>query len=140
MIVKSYLKSTDQQLFVDNMDFDIEDLDYNSIYAPYVIYAQENWLVDYLFETVRGKTYINLNQELSKHEAYHIISKVAGVQINYDIWQADKELMTRWELAQIITDSFNFNTQVYSTANSQIERFIESVRSFETKKLASLIF
>lgn len=140
MIVKSHLKVTDQKLLVDNMDFDIEDLDYNSVYAPYVIYAQQNGLVDYLFETIRGKTYINLNQDVSKHEAYHIISNVANVQINYDIGQADKEFMTRWELSQIIVDSFNFKAIWYSTANSQIEKLIHNIKSFETKKLASLIF
>jgi len=53
MLVKSYLKATNQEMIVDNMNFDIEDLDYNSVYAPYVVYAQENALIDYLFETIR---------------------------------------------------------------------------------------
>ncbi len=141
MLVKSYLKATNQEMIVDNMNFDIEDLDYNSVYAPYVVYAQENALIDYLFETIRWKTYINLNQNMTKHEVYHTVSKVANVVMNYDIPQADKEFMTRWELAQILVDSFNFENSWSSLANSQIERFIDNVKSFtEDKKLASLIF
>ncbi len=141
MLVKSYLKATDQEMFIDNMNFDIEDLDYNSADAPYIVYAQENALIDYLFETIRWKTYINLNQNMTKHEVYHTVSKVANVAMNYDIPQADKEFMTRWELAQILVDSFNFDNSWSSLANSQIEKFIDNVKSFtETKKLASLIF
>ena len=45
---------------VSNIDFDIEDLDYNSIYAPYVLYAKEHGLVDYLLEIVRTKNILIL--------------------------------------------------------------------------------
>jgi hypothetical protein len=41
MIVKSYLKMNNLELNINNLNFDIKDLDYNSYYAPYIIYAKE---------------------------------------------------------------------------------------------------
>jgi hypothetical protein len=95
MLVKSYLKSQDAELTTSDVDFNIKDLDYNSSYAPFVLYAQENGMIDYLFEVVRSENYINLNNTLSKHEVYYIVSKVSGVEIDYDVLKADKELITR---------------------------------------------
>jgi len=42
MFVKSYLKANNKNLELSNINFDIEDLDYNSSYAPYVLYAKEH--------------------------------------------------------------------------------------------------
>jgi len=95
MFVKSYLKKTNKTLEVSKIDFDIEDLDYNSIYAPYVLYAKEHGLVDYLLEIVRTKKYINLEKLITKHEAYYIVSNIANVSFDYNILKADKEFISR---------------------------------------------
>jgi hypothetical protein len=95
MLVKSYLNSKGEELTTSNIEFNIKDLDYNSTYAPFVLYAQEHSMIDYLFEILRSENYINLNKSLSKHEAYYIVSKVSGVEINYDVLKADKESITR---------------------------------------------
>jgi hypothetical protein len=44
LLVKSYLQKNPLKstLSFDSLDFDISDLDYNSQYAPYVIFAEEN--------------------------------------------------------------------------------------------------
>jgi len=142
MLVKSYLKSQDAELTTSDVDFNIKDLDYNSSYAPFVLYAQENGMIDYLFEVVRSENYINLNNTLSKHEVYYIVSKVSGVEIDYDVLKADKELITRWELADLIVDSFNFNWSSKSnlSTNSQIEKLVMDIRSFaDSPKIAWLI-
>jgi hypothetical protein len=77
MLVKSYLKSQGTELTTSNIDFNIKDLDYNSNYAPFVLYAQEKGMIDYLFEVIRSEKYIHINNTLSKHEAYYIVSKVS---------------------------------------------------------------
>jgi hypothetical protein len=106
------------------------------------VYAQEKGLTNYFFETRRWKTYIDLNKAVTKHEAYYIISQTAWVDINYDVVQADKEYITRWEFSQIIIDSFSFNSKSNnSTANSQLEAFVDDIRSLtKTKKLLSFLF
>ena len=140
IFINSYLKANDLELSISNFNFNIDDLDYNSDYAKFIVYAQEKWLTNYFFETKRWKTYINVNKAVTKHEAYYIIAQSAWVQINYDIIQADQEYITRWEVSQLIIDSFNF-TSLNSTNSSQLEAFVDNIKSFtETKKLLSLLF
>lgn len=145
MLVKSYLKTKNKELSISNMDFDIEDLDYNSNYAPYLLYAKQEWLIDYLFEVVRSKNYININKKLSKHEAYYIISNISDISIDYDILKADKESVSRWEIAQVIVDAFKFSsnsweTKSLSAPNSQIEKFVLDIKSFaNSPKIARLL-
>jgi hypothetical protein len=95
ILVRSYLKSKNLELTASNIEFNIKDLDYNSDYAPYVVYAQEQGMIDYLFEIIRSENYINLNKKLSKHEAYFIVSNINEVEITYDVLKADKENITR---------------------------------------------
>lgn len=144
MLVKSYLKSNNLDMSTSNVDFNIKDLDYNSNYAPFVIYAQNNEMIDYLLETVRSENYININKNLSKHEAYHIISKVSQMEINYDILKADKELISRGEVAKLMVDGFGFDGlgefNSNQTPNSQIEKFVMNIKSLaDSKKIARLI-
>lgn len=137
MFVKSYLKKTNKTLEVSNIDFDIEDLDYNSIYAPYVLYAKEHGLVDYLLEIVRTKKYINLEKSMTKHEAYYVVSNIANVSFDYNILEADKEFISRWESAQLMVDAFAFSSKSWwlknnpdknDVPNSQLEKFVTNVR------------
>ena len=137
MFVKSYLKKTNKTLEVSKIDFDIEDLDYNSIYAPYVLYAKEHGLVDYLLEIVRTKKYINLEKLITKHEAYYIVSNIANVSFDYNILKADKEFISRWESAQLMVDAFAFSSKSWwlknnpdknDVSNSQLEKFVTNVR------------
>ena len=137
MFVKSYLKKTNKTLEVSKIDFDIEDLDYNSIYAPYVLYAKEHGLVDYLLEIVRTKKYINLEKLITKHEAYYIVSNIANVSFDYNILKADKEFISRWESAQLMVDAFAFSSKSWwlknnpdknDVPNSQLEKFVTNVR------------
>jgi hypothetical protein len=79
---------------------------------------------------------------VTKHEAYYIIWQSAWVDINYDVIQSDKEYITRWEVSQLIVDSFRFNSKPNSMwNNSQLETFVDNIKSFtETKKLLSFLF
>jgi len=142
ILVRSYLKSKNLELTASNIEFNIKDLDYNSDYAPYVVYAQEQGMIDYLFEIIRSENYINLNKKLSKHEAYFIVSNINEVEITYDVLKADKENITRWEIAQLIVDSFDFNNNTHFnwSPNSQIEKFVMNVKSIaNSPRIARLI-
>lgn len=146
MFVKSYLKVNNKELWVSNINFDIGDLDYNSSYAPYVLYAKENGLIDYLFEVVRSKNYIHIDKRITKHEAYYILSNISNaINIEYDILRADKEYISRWEAAQVIVDAFNLtskslNHKDTASPNSQIEKFVMNIKSFASSpKIARLL-
>jgi len=137
MFVKSYLKANNKNLELSNINFDIEDLDYNSSYAPYVLYAKEHWLIDYLLEVIRSKNYINIEKRMTKHEAFYIVSNIANISFDYNILKADKEFISRWESAQIMLDAFSFSSKTWSSnnnwennniPNSQLEKFVTNVR------------
>ncbi len=145
MFVKSYLKTNNKELWVSNIDFDIVDLDYNSTYAPYVLYAKEEWLIDYLFEVVRAQNYINLEKRMTKHEAYYIVSNISDINLEYDVLKADREYVSRWEVAQVIVDAFKLSSNSWdnkdnSQPNSQIEKFVLNIKSFaNSPKIARLL-
>jgi hypothetical protein len=70
------------------------------------------------------------------------VSKVSWVEIDYDVLRADRESITRWELVDLIVDSFNFNWSGKSnlSTNSQIEKLVMDIRSFaDSPKIAWLI-
>lgn len=144
LLVKSYLKKTNSKLSVDDLDFSISDLDYNSQYAPYILYAKDHWFIDYLLDTHRWETSIKLNNTISKHEAYHILSQVANVDVSYDVSTADTEKITRGEVAQLLVDCFALwksSSIVDTLSSSQIATFISNLKwSIQKgKQLASLL-
>jgi hypothetical protein len=53
IFIKSYIKANNLELSISNFNFDIDDLDYNSDFAPFIVYAQEKGLTNYFFETRR---------------------------------------------------------------------------------------
>jgi archaellum biogenesis ATPase FlaH len=62
------------------------------------------------------------------------------VTMDYNIIQADKEYITRWEVASILIDSFDFHFN-YDQYNSHLDSFVDSFKSLtNTKKLLSLLF
>ncbi len=138
MLVKTYLESNDLDFSISALDLDVVDLNPDSVYTPYIVYADENEFIDYLIESRRWNRYIKVNNTMTKHEAYSIISQVAWVQMEYSTNQADQQNITRWEAAQLMIDSFNFGYNK-TDWNSQIEKFINNVKFItETKKLAKL--
>lgn len=106
LLSKSYLQKTNSKLAVNDMDFGINDMDYNSPYAQYVLFAKEKWFIDYLFEVKKWETYIKLNDKLTKDEAYHILSKVTWVNMQWDNSNTDGENISRWEVADLLVNSF----------------------------------
>lgn len=143
LLTKAYLQKNRGNLVVDDVDFNISDLDYNSQYAQYVLFAKEHGLIDYLLETQRWETYIKLDQKMTKHEAYYILSKVTGTDIEYDVSVADKENISRWEIAQLLVDTFNLWSRNYRSLvnDSQIGKLISNLKwSIEKwKQIASLL-
>ena len=143
LLTKAYLQKTNSKLVINSPDFWVSDLDYNSPYAQYVLYAKENWFIDYLLQTQRWETYIKLNDTMSKHEVYHILSQVAWFNMEYDVDQADQEKITRWEIAQLLVDSFwlwNRHIQLFSK-NGQLWTLISNIKwsIAKWKQLASLL-
>lgn len=143
LLTKSYLQKSRGNLVVDNVDFNISDLDYNSEYAQYVLFAKEHGFIDYLLETQRWETYINLNKQMTKHEAYYIMSKVTWISMTYDEDSADKESISRWEVADLLVNSFSLGDKSMRSLinNSQLWTLISHVKwSIEKwKQIASLL-
>jgi hypothetical protein len=80
---------------------------------------------------------------MTKHEAYYILSKVTWADIEYDVSLADKENISRWEVAQLLVDTFNLWSRNYRSlvSDSQIGKLISNIKwSIEKwKQIASLL-
>jgi len=53
MLVKTYLESNDLDFSISALDLDVVDLNPDSVYTPYIVYADENEFIDYLIESRR---------------------------------------------------------------------------------------
>lgn len=144
MLTKAYLKNNNLELSINNLNFDISDLDYNSNYAKYLIYAKEEWILDYLIETKQKKTYIKPNQIITRDEVYHVITDMLWIDINQNKIQINTQNnITKWEIVKIISDTLNFQENTIKEnrpANSKLEELFNKIETFaEYKKLANLI-
>lgn len=75
-------------------------------YAPFVYYAYDNGLLNFLTVNKRGQDYFLPENLITKHEIYTILAKALHTSFTYNIAKADKEYMTRWEFAQVVVDLF----------------------------------
>lgn len=130
LIVKVLLSTKDEHLDPAKFRWRIKDLDYNSNLAEYIEYAEEEWFLDYLLETVRWETYFHPNDKITKHEAYYIISKVTWNTFDYDIISADKQYITKWEVAELITNNMDLSSlKSYDVSTSHIWKIIDWIKS-----------
>lgn len=79
-----------------------------SSYSPFVYYASDHHLIDFLVVNKRGQSYFLPDQLMTKYEIYTLITKATGITFSYDPKIADQEYMTRGELAQLLVDTFGF--------------------------------
>ena len=137
LLVKSFIQRNPWKanLSLDNLEFNISDLDYNSQYAPYVVYAKEKGFIDSLINTNKDWTKVNLRNTISKHDAYSILSKVAKVDFSYGESTKDTQSLTRGEAAQLMVDCFWLSNKsvIVSWANSQLWNIIDEVKQLISK-------
>ena len=106
MFTKAYLYKNNKTVKTDDyLQTQISDIE-NNQNAVYLVYWEKNNLIDYLLESTRWKTYIYPSKLLTKHEAYYIIKQNLWINIIYPEDEADKQNISRWEIAQLIYDSF----------------------------------
>lgn len=118
MFIKSYLVKHNKVIPNDSyITTKIVDLE-NDADAQYVVYWEDNNMLDFLFESKRGKTYFYPSKLLTKHEAYHIVKEQLWINIVYSEEEADKQMISRGELAQLLVDSFQFIENISSTINT----------------------
>lgn len=144
-LVKTHLKHSGEHVENRSLEHSLADLDYTAEYAPYILFAKNEWWVDYLVETVRWQDYLNLSSKVTQHEACYIISKLTWITFDYDIISADKKYITRWEVAQLLTKAYKLQsttTKAISSTkyknDSHIWRLIENIKGLANwwKKLA----
>ena len=143
MIVSYYLKINNKELSVNNLNFDINDLDYNSDYAPYIMYAKEQGILDYLVEIKRGEIYLKPDSLISKHEVYYVITKALWISLDLGLSSSNNDNITKWELAKILSDIYGFQgniTTQNSQPNSKLEQLFDKIAFFtKNKTLTNLI-
>ncbi len=81
-----------------------------SSYSPFVYYAYDNHLIDFLMVNKRGQDYFMPDAPITKYEVFTILSKATWKTFSYNVQQADQEYMSRWEFAQLLIHIFGFTT------------------------------
>jgi len=120
MLVKAHLASTNKKIDLDSYtdhSTSFVDLDSQSVYVPFVKYAQENNLINYL--TATDKENFHPNQTMSKQSVYTMLQQVNGNQLPNISANAGSSKMTRGEFASLLVQAFNLNTLSQSTSNTQ---------------------
>lgn len=127
-----YSNLQDQSISIQDPDFNIKDIDYNQENILKILYAKQEWLINYLLETKRWNIYLKPNQKITKHEVYYIFWEVFWLKTDYNIIQADEEYIKMHEILYILYNNINNgNTQEY---NSQLEYFIKNIKDFSKSK------
>lgn len=93
---------------LDDYDLSMSDVSDANSNDHHIAYAVENGIADFLLESKRGETYLHPEKELTKYEALKIISEQANVDFAYDENEADSEVITKGELAEMVYESFDF--------------------------------
>ena len=116
----------------------IADVASGSLYAPFIAYADNRGLLDYLLVAKRGENFLLPNQLITRNEVYHILGQALGVTFDYDSQQADNENVSRGEFAKILVDAFGFQlpSPVTSAASSTKT---DSLLVIGLKKLVALL-
>ncbi len=110
MLVNAMLVSKGKTLSTDYISgFASPFVDVGSAsYSPFVYYAYDNGLLDFLTVNKRWQDYFLPDNLMTRHEVYTILGKATRKSFTYDIAKADQENMTRGEFAQVLVDVYNF--------------------------------
>jgi len=134
MLVKSFLVKNRKKLNVNQLKSNsITDI-IDKPYSIFVQYAKENWYIDYLLEVKREKEYFYPQNIMTKHEVYHILNKLLNAKIEYDIEKADNEHITRWQVASLLVDAFDFKTSLEKENTSDYTNISEFTNYTATTK------
>lgn len=108
ILVNSLLYLNDEDISsVSISGWNISDIN-NLPYMKHIQFAYDQGLIDYLLITERWETKLLANKPITKHEVYTILSQHIWYNLDYDENLADNENITRWELAQIIVNAYDF--------------------------------
>lgn len=99
---------------------------------PYVQYGIDNKLRDYLLVVQRQQYFLYPDEAITKHEVYHIIQDHTNRSITYNQEIADRQYISRGELAQIMVDAFaldNAGRDPVDAAGQQVVQFVNKILS-----------
>jgi len=96
----------------------INDVTYFATYAPHLEFLLDHEIGNSLLNNTQSGSYFLPDAVLTMWEAYTLVAKAAGIKIlNPDSGTATKPI-TRWELANLIVEAFEFNTNNSQESNS----------------------
>jgi len=109
MIARALMRQSDSQASINNFYYltNLLNVSYNSTYSPYLEFCLESQICNSLLSQTQGWVSFVPNRELSWWEVASVLSTVSKNQL---IIAGDTgRLITRWEAAKLIVDSFGFN-------------------------------
>lgn len=110
-IVKSYALS--HKVLLTSTAHDLADIDGSDPVSALIVFAYEQWRLDYLLVQTKGQLFIQPDIQATLDEAYEIIQTITDKNFITGIINADTPI-TQEKLAQILVDAFAISTTPWS--------------------------
>ena len=110
MVVNTLLKEKGKTLssvYASGYMSRLSDITPQMGYAPYVYYAEDKGITDFLIINKRGKNFLYPEQLMTQHEVYTILSQITKTNFIYDMTGADQTPMSRDQLAHLLVKVFD---------------------------------
>lgn len=102
-VVKTYALSN--KVLLTSTAHDVADLDGTNPLAPLLVFAYDQWRLDYILIQTKGQIFIEPNRTATLDEAYEILQTITNKNFITGIIQADTPI-TQEKLAKLLVDAF----------------------------------
>jgi hypothetical protein len=118
MIARALMKQSDSKPTISNFYYltNLLNVSYNSTYSPYLEFCLQSQICNSLLSPTSDWVSFEPNRLLSQWEVTSVLSAISeNTFIVVGNWE---QLITRWEVAKLIVDSFGFHDPWWWSANS----------------------
>jgi len=116
-IVKTYALT--HKVLLNNTAHDLVDIDGTDELAPLVVFAYDQWRLEYLIIQTKGQLFIEPNRTATLDEAYEILQTITDKSFITGIIDANT-VITQEKLAKLLVDAFALSIESSETQPSTI--------------------
>jgi len=107
-IVKTY--SLTNKVLLNNTAYDIADIDGEDPIAPLLVFAYNQWWLEYILIQTKGQLFIEPNRTATLDEAYEILNSITDKSFITGIIDPDTTI-TQEKFAKLLVDGFGIDAQ-----------------------------
>lgn len=118
LLINAFMSSQEISLPSTPHTTQFADVDTTASYFPQFSYAFDHGIIDRITVSKWWQLFFQPNKFLTKHDVYHICSKVAPVQFVHNDYQADQQKISRAELSELLVACFDLKAKEISPSPS----------------------